>query len=86
MSAKPASGGVHVKGDVSGTIINGNNNRVTTTPRRDETPEPAHEPGLAQERTPQQENTAEDHGTVFAVTDGTMHVTVNHRDGAPDGS
>ncbi|MFE4873428.1 hypothetical protein [Streptomyces sp. NPDC056682] len=66
MHAESAHGDIHA-GDVSGTFIVGDNNRVTNTTRRPEQPE-------AQ---PQQQNSAEDQAAVFAVEHGTMHVTYN---------
>ncbi|MFI9273664.1 hypothetical protein ACIGXM_23545 [Kitasatospora sp. NPDC052896] len=68
MRAEPNSGGVHVEGDVSGTLIYGNNNSVTT--HRTDTPTPTPAEG--------QRNSAEDHASVYAVKRGTMHLTVHH--------
>lgn len=70
MSAKPKSGGIHVKGDVSGIIVYGDDNQVTA--READTPAPAAD-GLS----PRQRNSAEDNGTVYAVARGTMNVTIN---------
>ncbi|WP_457031847.1 hypothetical protein [Kitasatospora sp. P5_F3] len=54
-------------GDVSGTFIVGDNNRVTNTAQRPEQPQSQ----------PRQQNSAEDRAAVFAVEHGTMHVTYN---------
>ena len=69
MSEQPESIDIDVKGDFSGNFINGNNNQITTHPV--ETPESR----------PSQRNRAEDHASVYAVTHGTMHITVNRPDG-----
>ncbi|MDH6130943.1 hypothetical protein P3T37_000310 [Kitasatospora sp. MAA4] len=52
-------------GDVSGTFVVGDNNRVTNTTHGPEQPQP------------HQQNSAEDQAAVFAVEHGTMHVTYN---------
>lgn len=62
MPKKSARGGIRTR-DVSGTFIAGDNNRVTNTTHRPEQP--------------RQHNSAEDQAAVFAVGDGTMHVTYN---------
>ncbi|WP_330332620.1 hypothetical protein OHS33_24850 [Streptomyces sp. NBC_00536] len=63
---------IRIGGDASGPVIVGDRNRV-------ETREPAQEsPG--EEAKSEQRNTAKDHGTVYAVTQGDMHV---HHTGAP---
>jgi len=72
MPAKPTPGGIHIKGDVSGTIVQGDGNHVTTHRVDASTP--------AESRPPHQQNSAEDHGTVYAVTHGTMHITANRYD------
>ncbi|WP_042377470.1 hypothetical protein [Streptacidiphilus melanogenes] len=64
MSAKPERQSVRI-GDVSGTAIVGDNNRVTTTKHEPDQPRPQL----------RQENSAEGHATVFAVEHGVMHVT-----------
>jgi hypothetical protein len=69
MPKKSTSGGIHVDGDVSGVIVYGDDNTVTT--HQKEAPTPA-------ENRPHQENRAEDSGTVYAVTHGTMNITVKH--------
>jgi hypothetical protein len=56
------TGDIHT-GDVTGTFIVGDNNRVTNTTRGPEQPQP------------HQRNSAQDQAAVFAVEDGTMHVT-----------
>ncbi|MDJ0379333.1 hypothetical protein [Streptomyces sp. G-G2] len=62
---------IRIGGDVSGPVIVGNGNHVGLG-------NPA--PGPAG---PSQTNTAKDHGTVYAVTNGDMHV---HHDSGPQGS
>ncbi|WP_217547689.1 hypothetical protein [Streptomyces sp. GbtcB6] len=64
MPKESAHGDIHT-GDVSGTFVVGDNNRVTNTTRHPERPQP------------QQQISAEDQAAVFAVQDGTMHVTYN---------
>ncbi len=64
MPAESTHGDIHA-GDVSGTFIVGDNNRVTNT---------AHDPEQPQ---PHQQNSAEDQAAVFGVEHGTMHVTYN---------
>lgn len=66
MPANPTHGDIHT-GDVSGTFVVGDNNRVTNTTHTPEPPQP-------QSR---QRNSAEDQAAVFAVEDGTMQVTYN---------
>ncbi|MDH6139159.1 hypothetical protein P3T35_001159 [Kitasatospora sp. GP30] len=79
MPTGPTHPTIHT-GDVSGTVIVGDNNQVTTTTH---TPEPA-------QPQPHQQNSAEDQAAVFAVEHGTMHVTYNQHnhpateDPAPD--
>ena len=68
MQAVPNSGDIHIEGDVSGTVIYGNDNRVTTN--RTESPAPAGS----------QRNSAEDEASVYAVKHGTMHVTVHRHE------
>ena len=82
MPAKPTTGGIHVEGDVSGTIVYGDGNRITTT----------HHAGVSmpgEGRPPHEQNlqdiSATDNGNVYAVTQGTMHVTVNRHDRHDDG-
>ncbi|MER7842898.1 hypothetical protein ABTZ03_03005 [Kitasatospora sp. NPDC096077] len=58
-------------GDVSGTLIVGDNNHVKNTTDRPEQPNPQPQPQ------PRQQNTAEDQAAVFAVEQGTLHVTYN---------
>lgn len=65
MPAESTHGDIHT-GDVSGTFVVGDNNRVTNTTRHPEQPQPQ----------PQQ-SSAEDQAAVFAVQHGTMHVTYN---------
>ncbi|MET7518188.1 hypothetical protein ABZS88_32935 [Streptomyces sp. NPDC005480] len=62
MPTESAHGDIHT-GDVSGTFIVGNNNRVTNT---------THGP-----EQPQQQSLAEDQAVVFASQHGDMHVTYN---------
>lgn len=64
MPAEPIRRDIHT-GDVSGTFIVGDNNRVTTTKHEPDQPQPQ----------PRQQNSAEGHATVFAVEHGVMHVT-----------
>lgn len=71
MPAESTHGDIHT-GDVSGTFVVGDNNRVTNTTRRPVQPVP---PGSEPE--PQQRSSAEDQAAVFAVQHGTMHVTYN---------
>ncbi len=66
MSAESTHGDIQT-GDVSGTFIVGDNNRVTNTTRHPEQPQPQ----------PRQHNSAADQAAVFAVEHGTMHVTYN---------
>ncbi|MEY9847774.1 hypothetical protein [Streptacidiphilus sp. MAP5-3] len=66
MSADPTHGNVRI-GDVSGTAIVGDNNRVTTTKQHPEPSQPPH---------PRQQNSAEDQAAVFSVYNGDM--TVHH--------
>lgn len=66
MPAESTHGDIHT-GDVSGTFVVGDNNRVTNTTRHPEQSQPQ----------PQQQSSAEDQAAVFAVQDGTMHVTYN---------
>lgn len=72
MPAESTHGDIHT-GDVSGTFVVGDNNRVTNTTRRPVQPVP--QPGPDPE--PQQRSSAEDQAAVFAVQHGTMHVTYN---------
>ncbi|PYC88021.1 hypothetical protein C7C46_01750 [Streptomyces tateyamensis] len=71
MPADPTPDTIHT-GDVSGTFIVGDNNSVTTTTHRPEQPQP------------RQQNSAQDQAAVFAVEHGTMHVTYNTAEAAPD--
>ncbi|OLZ69370.1 hypothetical protein AV521_17715 [Streptomyces sp. IMTB 2501] len=64
MPTESTHGDIHA-GDVSGTFIVGDNNRVTSTTHGPEQPQP------------HQQNSAEDQAAVFAVEHGTMHVTYN---------
>ncbi|MER5640553.1 hypothetical protein ABT095_26845 [Kitasatospora sp. NPDC002227] len=66
MPSDPTPTDIHT-GDVSGTFIVGDNNRVTNTTHHPEEPQPI----------PRQLNSAEDQAAVFAVEHGTMHVTYN---------
>lgn len=68
MPAESTHGDIHT-GDVSGTFVVGDNNRVTNTTRHPEQSQPQSQP--------QQQSSAEDQAAVFAVQDGTMHVTYN---------
>ncbi|MET7484077.1 hypothetical protein [Streptomyces sp. NPDC005538] len=68
MPTQPTHGDIHA-GDVSGTFIVGDNNRVTNT-----TPPPEQAQPHPQ---PHQQTSAEGQAAVFAVQDGTMHVTYN---------
>ncbi|MER6527761.1 hypothetical protein [Streptomyces sp. NPDC001508] len=68
MTAQSPHGDIHT-GDVSGTFVVGDNNRVTTTTHHPEQPQPQ-----PQSR---QENSVEGRAAVFAVEDGTMNVTYN---------
>lgn len=70
MPAEPTPRDIHA-GDVSGTFIVGDNNRVTNTARGPEQP-----PRLPQPQ-PYQQNSAQDQAAVFAVEHGTMHVAYN---------
>ncbi|MFG2942637.1 hypothetical protein [Streptomyces sp. NPDC048282] len=63
MPAESTHGDIHI-GDVSGTVIMGDNNQVTTS-------HPEQQPQ------PLQQNSASDQAAVFAVEHGTMHVTYN---------
>ncbi|RKN11451.1 hypothetical protein [Streptomyces radicis] len=58
---------IHIGGDAHGPVIAGNDNRVET--RRPD-PEPA-----------TQTNTASDNATIYAVTQGDLHV--HHKGNAP---
>jgi len=64
MPAESPHGDIHT-GDVSGTFVVGDNNRVTNTTHDPEQPQP------------HQHSSAEDQAAVFAVQDGTMQVTYN---------
>ena len=64
MPAESTPGAIHT-GDVSGTFVVGDNNRVTNTTRPPEQPQP------------QQQSTAEDQAAAFAVQHGIMNVTYN---------
>jgi hypothetical protein len=64
MPAESTHGDIHT-GDVSGTFVVGDNNRVTNTTPHPEQPQP------------HQQSSAEDQAAVFAVQHGTMHVTYN---------
>ncbi|WP_406440807.1 hypothetical protein OHB00_35015 [Streptomyces sp. NBC_00631] len=64
MPAESTHGDIHT-GDVSGTFVVGDNNRVTNTTRRPE----------QEQSQPRQQNSAADQAAVFAVEHGTMHVT-----------
>ncbi|WP_042412999.1 hypothetical protein [Streptacidiphilus anmyonensis] len=66
MPTEPTSGDIHA-GDVSGTLVVGDNNHVTNTTHGPERGQPL----------PGQRNTAQDQAAVFAVEHGTMHVTYN---------
>lgn len=67
MSRKPTRGDIRT-GDVSGTVVVGDHNQVTTTTHhRPEQPQPQQRSGQA--------NSAEDQAAVFALERGTMHVT-----------
>ncbi|MFZ3572080.1 hypothetical protein ACOKM5_34700 [Streptomyces sp. BH097] len=66
MSEKSTHGDIHT-GDVSGTFIVGDNNRMTTTTHPAEQARPPQE----------QRNAAEDQAAAFAVQHGDMHVTYN---------
>ncbi|WP_369393277.1 hypothetical protein AB5J72_41290 [Streptomyces sp. CG1] len=70
MPAESTHGDIHA-GDVSGTLIVGDNNQVTNTTHRTEQPQPQPQPQ------PHQQISAEDQAAVFAVGHGTMHVTYN---------
>ncbi|WP_181807248.1 hypothetical protein [Streptomyces shenzhenensis] len=70
MPPESTHGDVHT-GDVSGTFIVGDDNRVTNTTRPPEQPQPQPQPQ------PGQQNSAADQAAVFAVEHGTMHVTYN---------
>jgi len=63
---------VRIDGDVSGTVVAGRDNRVDTGP--------AAPPGTAPSAGTAQAGTAKDHGTVYSVQDGDMHV--HHHDPA----
>ncbi|MER7182889.1 hypothetical protein ABT404_26040 [Streptomyces hyaluromycini] len=65
MPAESTHGDIHT-GDVSGTFVVGDNNRVTNATRDPE-----------QQPQPQQQISAEDQAAVFAVGHGTMNVTYN---------
>ncbi|MFE8949916.1 hypothetical protein [Streptomyces sp. NPDC007856] len=67
MPAESTHGDIHT-GDVSGTFVVGDNNRVTNTTRDPEQPQPQPQP---------QQSSAEDQAAAFAVQRGTMHVTYN---------
>jgi alkanesulfonate monooxygenase SsuD/methylene tetrahydromethanopterin reductase-like flavin-dependent oxidoreductase (luciferase family) len=64
MPAESTHGDIHT-GDVSGTFVVGDNNRVTNTMPH---PEP---------HQPQQQSSAKDGAAAFAVQHGTMYVTYN---------
>lgn len=66
MPSESTHGDIHT-GDVSGTFVVGDNNRVTNTTRPPEQEQPQ----------PRQQNSAADQAAVFAVEHGTMHVTYN---------
>ncbi len=66
MPAEPTHGDIHT-GDVSGTFVVGDNNRVTNTTPPPEQPEPQ----------PHQQSSAEDQAASFTVQDGPMYVTYN---------
>ncbi|MCX5423815.1 hypothetical protein [Streptomyces sp. NBC_00078] len=68
MPAESTHGDIHT-GDVSGTVVVGDNNRVTNTTSPPEQPEP--------DPQPQQQSSAEDQAAVFAVQHGPMYVTYN---------
>jgi hypothetical protein len=72
MPTQPTRGDI-TTGDVSGTFVVGDNNRVTNTTRDPEQApsQPAPKPQ------PQQESSAADRASVFALQHGTMHVTYN---------
>ncbi|WP_328330051.1 MULTISPECIES: hypothetical protein [unclassified Streptomyces] len=65
---------VRIGGDVSGPVVVGHDNHVEVHQPAPATP-PLPEPDPA---TSTQTNTAKDHGTVYAVTNGDMHI---HQDG-----
>lgn len=74
MPTESTPGNIHV-GDVSGTFIVGDDNHVTnTTTPHPEQPQPQ----------PRQQNSAEDRAAVFAVEQGTMHVTYYNAESAPE--
>lgn len=64
---------IRIDGDVSGTVVAGRDNRVEAG-----SPAPA---GAAPPDGAEQANTAKDHGTVYAVQDGDMHVHHHHTAG-----
>ncbi|MFG2721829.1 hypothetical protein ACGFW5_26615 [Streptomyces sp. NPDC048416] len=84
-----ARNSIRIGGSASGPVVAGNDNRVEvrhsppapdtpTTP----TPAAAAAAAVAEESGPTQTNTAKDHGTVYTVMNGELHV---HHDepGAP---
>ncbi|MFD4507756.1 hypothetical protein [Streptomyces sp. NPDC058457] len=74
MPTESTHGDIHT-GDVSGTFIVGDDNHVTNTTLQ---PEQTQTQTQTQtERQPRQQSSAEDQAAVFAVQDGTMHVTYN---------
>ncbi|MGD6747040.1 hypothetical protein ACOKM3_35030 [Streptomyces sp. BH106] len=80
MAENSTHGDIHT-GDVSGTFVVGDNNRVTNTTRDPEQapsrPAPEPQPQPQPESQPQQESSATDRAAVFALQHGTMHVTYN---------
>ncbi|MFJ8931348.1 hypothetical protein ACIRLA_32685 [Streptomyces sp. NPDC102364] len=64
MPTEPTHGDI-TTGDVSGTFVVGDNNKVTQTTHQTEPPQPE----------PQQRSSAQDQAAVFAQQHGTMHVT-----------
>ncbi|MFJ8948673.1 hypothetical protein ACIRO1_01110 [Streptomyces sp. NPDC102381] len=74
MPEKSTHGDIHT-GDVSGTFVVGDNNRVTNTTRDPEQAQSQATP--APKPQPQQESSAADRAAVFALQHGTMHVTYN---------
>ncbi|WP_369225625.1 hypothetical protein AB5J52_32560 [Streptomyces sp. R39] len=74
MPPESTHGDIHT-GDVSGTFVVGDDNRVTNTTRPPEQPQPQPQPQSQPQ--PGQQNSAADQAAVFAVEHGTMHVTYN---------
>ncbi|MCX5535244.1 hypothetical protein OG785_32435 [Streptomyces sp. NBC_00006] len=76
MPEKSTHGDIHT-GDVSGTFVVGDNNRVTNTTRDPEQAQSRPAPKPQPQPQPQQESSAADRAAVFALQHGTMHVTYN---------